>query len=198
MLGMNRGCNSPARDANAVMPGAADGLPEPSGADFNGRNQSSAPPAQATRRSQVDGDVRIEAHGFALDVMVDERLLKFAALQALSADAACAALLLVPALGRAVIVALLLTTPYVRPAGLGAPYAAYLPRQWCGLLLALLAATTVVVSGWAGTGVLVGLGIGVIGLRQALMRRLGGITGDTLGAACELTEMAALLVLALA
>ena len=140
----------------------------------------------------MDRDVRIEAHGFALDVMVDERLLKFAALQALSADAACAALLLVPALGRAVIVALLLTTPYVHPTGLGAPYAAYLPRQWCGLLLALLAATTVVVSGWAGTGVLVGLGIGVIGLRQALMRRLGGITGYTLGAACELTEMTAL------
>ena len=134
----------------------------------------------------------------AIAVIVLLLLNKFAALQALSADAACAALLLVPALGRAVIVALLLTTPYVRPAGLGAPYAAYLPRQRCGLLLALIAAATVAVSGWAGTGVLVGLGIGVIGLRQALMQRLGGITGDTLGAACELTEMTALLVLALA
>lgn len=134
----------------------------------------------------------------AIGVIVLLLLNKFAALQALSADAACAALLLVPALGRAVIVALLLTTPYVRPAGLGAPYAAYLPRQWCGLLLALIATTTVAVSGWAGVGILVGLGIGVLGLRQALMRRLGGITGDILGAACELAEMAALLVLALA
>jgi len=41
------------------------------------------------------------------------------------------------------------------------------------------------------------LGIGFMGLRHSLINRLGGVTGDTLGAVCELTEMAALLVLAL-
>ncbi|MFZ4789699.1 MAG: adenosylcobinamide-GDP ribazoletransferase [Candidatus Competibacteraceae bacterium] len=122
---------------------------------------------------------------------------KFAALQALLTGNASAALLLAPMLGRAIIVLLLLTTPYVRPAGLGAPYADYLPRRRCGLLIALMAMAMVAIAGWIGTGVLIGLGIGVFGLRQALMQRLGGITGDTLGAACELAETLALVMLAL-
>ena len=134
----------------------------------------------------------------AIVVIVLLLLNKLAALQALSPSGAGAALLLAPALGRAIIVLLLLTTPYIRPAGLGAPYAAYLPRQQCGLLLALLAAATVAISGWTGMGVLIVLGLGILGVRQALMKRLGGVTGDTLGAACELAETAALLVLALA
>jgi adenosylcobinamide-GDP ribazoletransferase len=36
-----------------------------------------------------------------------------------------------------------------------------------------------------------------LGLRWAMMRRLGGMTGDTLGAAVELTEVAVLVALAL-
>ncbi len=101
-------------------------------------------------------------------------------------------------LGRAAILLLLLTTPYVRPAGLGTPYADYLPRQRCGLLIVLLAMVVVALAGWSGAGVLIGLGIGVLGLRRMLIQRLGGITGDTLGAACELAETVALLGLALA
>jgi adenosylcobinamide-GDP ribazoletransferase len=122
---------------------------------------------------------------------------KFAALQALLTGDAGATLLLVPMLGRAVIVLLLLTTPYIRPAGLGAPYADYLPRRRCGLLMALMVMATVALLGWAGDGLLIGLGIGIFGLRRMLMQRLGGVTGDTLGAACELAETWALLGLAL-
>ena len=132
----------------------------------------------------------------AIVVIVLLLLNKFAALHALSPGCAGVALLLAPVLGRAVIVLLLLTTPYVRPMGLGTPYAAYLPRWHCALLLGLITAATVAMTGWAGVALLIGLGIGVIGLRQALMQRLGGITGDTLGAACELVEMVVLLALA--
>ena len=60
---------------------------------------------------------------------------KFAALQVLLAGDARAVLLLAPVLGRATIVLLLITTPYVRPHGLGRPYANYLPRLSCGLLV---------------------------------------------------------------
>ena len=120
-------------------------------------------------------------------------LTKFAALQALLAGDARVVLLLAPVLGRAVILLLLITTPYVRPDGLGAPYASYLPRLNCGLLVLLIAAATVALLEWQGGALLAALGVGFVGWRQGLMARLGGATGDTLGAACELAETIALL-----
>lgn len=122
---------------------------------------------------------------------------KFAALQMLVAGDARAVLLLAPVLGRATIVLLLITTPYVRPDGLGLPYANHLPRLSCGLLVLLVAIATAFLLEWQGCVLLVVLGIGFLGLRHGLRARLGGLTGDTLGAACELAETAALLVPAL-
>jgi adenosylcobinamide-GDP ribazoletransferase len=124
-------------------------------------------------------------------------LAKFAALQALLAGDARVVLLLTPVLGRTVVVLLLVTTPYVRPDGLGAPYADYLPQWSCSLLALLIAVVTVVLLEWQGGILLIALSVVFFGLRHGLLARLGGITGDTLGAACELTETAALLGLAL-
>ena len=120
-------------------------------------------------------------------------LTKFATLQALLAGDARVILLLAPVLGRAIILLLLITTPYVRPDGLGAPYASYLPRLSCGLLVLLIAAATVALLEWQGGALLAALGVGFLGWRQGLMARLGGATGDTLGVACELAETIALL-----
>ena len=39
--------------------------------------------------------------------------------------------------GGSLIVLLLITTPYIRPDGLGAPYARYLPRLSCGLRITI-------------------------------------------------------------
>lgn len=120
-------------------------------------------------------------------------LAKFAALQALLAGDALYLLLLAPVLGRTVVVLLLITTPYVRPAGLGTPYAEYLPQLSCGALVLLVAASVVVLLGWQGGALLAALGVGFLGFRYWLLTRLGGATGDTLGAACELSETVALL-----
>ena len=122
---------------------------------------------------------------------------KFAALQMLLAGDARVILLLTPVLGRTFIVLLLATTPYVRTDGLGAPYARYLPRLSCGLLSLLVAAATVALLEWHGAVMLAALAALFIVLRHWLMTRLGGLTGDTLGAACELAETMALLVPAL-
>ena len=124
-------------------------------------------------------------------------ILKFAALQALLEGNHWPALLLVPVLGRGAILTLLLTTPYVRPEGIGVAHAGQLPRIFAiGLVMVIGLLTGLVWSG-AGLILLVLLGLGGWGLRRILIDRLGGATGDTLGAGCELTEAGALTVLAL-
>ncbi|HPF59629.1 MAG TPA: adenosylcobinamide-GDP ribazoletransferase [Candidatus Competibacteraceae bacterium] len=133
----------------------------------------------------------------AIAIVVLVLINKFAALQMLLAGDAHDVLLLAPVWGRAMIVLLLVTTPYVRPGGLGSPYANELPRLSSGLLVALIAIATIVFLEWLGGILLAVLSIGFLGLRHAWITRLGGVTGDTLGATCELMEMLVLLTLAL-
>lgn len=132
----------------------------------------------------------------AIVVITLALLLKFAALRVLLASDGLA-LLLTPLLGRSALLLLLRSTPYVRADGLGAPYAQTLPR-WpsVGLILLIVIATLALL---AGTGAILCtvLGLGLAVLRRQFIRRLGGITGDTLGATCELIETLALLTLAL-
>jgi adenosylcobinamide-GDP ribazoletransferase len=123
-------------------------------------------------------------------------LLKFVALAALVKAGAWLALLLAPVLGRSALVALLLSTPYVRPGGMGSAMSAHLPRA-AAVLALLLAAVGALVAGKIGALALAVAAVAWLGLRWMMVRRLGGMTGDTLGAAVELTEVAVLVVLAL-
>jgi adenosylcobinamide-GDP ribazoletransferase len=132
----------------------------------------------------------------AVVVVVLVLLGKFAALQTLVAHAAWSALLITPVLGRAAIIWMVLTTPYVRPEGVGIAHAEHLPRAACRFVLLGLGIIVLGWFGWQGVALLVMLGVALYGLRSLLMQRLGGATGDTLGAACELTEAASLLLLA--
>jgi adenosylcobinamide-GDP ribazoletransferase len=123
-------------------------------------------------------------------------LLKFVALAALVKAGAWLALLLAPVLGRSALVALLLSTPYVRPGGMGSAMSAHLPRA-AAVLALLLAAVGALVAGKIGALALAVAAVAWLGLRWMMVRRLGGMTGDTLGAAVELTEVAVLVALAL-
>ena len=119
-------------------------------------------------------------------------LLKWAALVALLEAEQWLVLLLAPWLGRWVLPLLLLTTPYVRPGGMGQVLSEYMPRRSLPALLAAHA-LAMLLCGWAGLiGLLVALMIwGVV--RHCLRERLGGTTGDTAGALVELVEVGALL-----
>ena len=143
----------------------------------------------AIMKDPRSGPIAIVAIGLVL-------LNKFAALQLLLANDAVMALLLAPVLGRTVIVLLLLTTPYVRTEGLGSPYAHYLPRLHSSLLVVLIALSTIALLQWQGGIALIMLSVVYFGLRHWLIARLGGITGDGLGAACELAETVVLIGLA--
>ncbi len=132
----------------------------------------------------------------AVLVLVLVLLLKFAALESLLSQQATSLLIAAPLLGRAALVALFLTTPYVRQGGLGSLLAQHLPRTAC---LAMLLGVALVLPLWLGTtGLLLCLASGAVFLllRRQMMRRLGGTTGDTAGALLEMTETVVLVTLA--
>lgn len=121
-------------------------------------------------------------------------LLKFAALLALIEQGHTLALIIVPVLGRAALLGLFLTTPYVRAGGLGQALADHLPRKAGWWVLGVSALGCVLMAGIVA--VLISL-VGFVLLRRLMMRRLGGTTGDTAGALLELLEMGVLVGLAL-
>ncbi len=120
-------------------------------------------------------------------------LLKFCALWVLVEQGVGAQLLLAPLIGRAAMLGLFLSTPYVRQGGLGQALAEHLPRHAAGWVLLGCVLFCLVLGGWV-----VVLALAVFAwLRQLMCRRLGGTTGDTAGAMLELLELAVVLGLAL-
>ncbi|MDF9393631.1 adenosylcobinamide-GDP ribazoletransferase [Methylococcus capsulatus] len=118
-------------------------------------------------------------------------LVKFGAVAELSGGLP---LLIAPLAARGLVPALLITTPYVRKGGLGSPLAEHLPR-WLAVVAVLFAAATTLVA--LGPWPLVGAATAAWLLRAMMLRRLGGCTGDTLGAAIEIAEAAVLVAAAL-
>ncbi|WP_419709124.1 adenosylcobinamide-GDP ribazoletransferase [Pseudomonas sp. NFX224] len=124
-------------------------------------------------------------------------LLKFSALVALIEQQHALVLIIVPLIGRSALLGLFLTTPYVRAGGLGQALADHLPRSAGKQVLAISALVCVLIAGVSGVLALV-LAAGVfVWLRQVMLRRLGGTTGDTAGALLELLEVAVLVGLAI-
>jgi adenosylcobinamide-GDP ribazoletransferase len=131
----------------------------------------------------------------AVVTLVLTLLVKFASLSSLAADDFLS-LLLIPMFARSAIVLLFATTPYVRQGGLGTALAANQSHQLNITLVGLLFAVTLLIAPerlW----LLLALGIFFLILRGAMMRRLGGTTGDTVGALVEITETAMLVTAAL-
>lgn len=134
----------------------------------------------------------------AVVVLVLVLLLKFVALVTLLEAEQSPALLLAPLLGRGALLALFLTTAYVRPGGLGQVLAEHLPRASGWRVLVACALACALLGGAAGLLALaVAAGLFYL-LRRLLYQRIGGTTGDTAGALLELLECAVLLALALA
>ncbi|MCE6980559.1 adenosylcobinamide-GDP ribazoletransferase [Pseudomonas frederiksbergensis] len=124
-------------------------------------------------------------------------LLKFAALLALIEQQHSVVLIIVPLISRSALLGLFLTTSYVRPGGLGQALADHLPRLAGKQVLAISAVACVLMAGLSGVWALALAAAVFVWLRQVMVRRLGGTTGDTAGALLELLEMAVLVGLAL-
>jgi adenosylcobinamide-GDP ribazoletransferase len=124
-------------------------------------------------------------------------LLKVSSLVALNGTEAARAAFLMPVAGRCVLVIMMTLLPYVRPeGGLATRFysrATVWPTLLCIITLYVLCS---IISGIAGM-VLASLVLAVVLLFGIFcFRRIGGITGDTMGAACEIAETAVVFIFA--
>lgn len=146
---------------------------------------------------RVMRDPRIGALGTVTLVLV--LLLQTAAAADLVAlDDAIARLALPVLVGRvAIVLACVRGVPAARTDGLGAAVAGVVPRAGALGWLAVAVLLGLAVGGAAGVvSVLVGLAGGALVLLTCV-RRIGGVTGDVLGACCEAATVAALVTAAL-
>lgn len=124
-------------------------------------------------------------------------LLKFAALEELVTRGDWTVLVLAPLLARTALPALFLTTPYVRPGGLGDVLARCLPRRAAVMVVLTVLLVLPAALGMASLWPLAAALVAFAGLRALMVRRLGGTTGDTAGAMVEIVETVVLVAVAL-
>ncbi len=128
-------------------------------------------------------------------------LLKTACLASLPPDKLLAAAFLMPAAGRAAILLLMAMLPYAREEGLGRLFAVYFNSGagWAASLAGFFLLTWAAAAAAGPSGLAVVLAVLLLTFCFVLLCRskIGGVTGDTLGAACELAEAAAALAFVL-
>ena len=132
----------------------------------------------------------------AVVALVIVLIIKLTALEAVVAAGNWMALVMTPVLARTALPVLFLTTPYLRADGLGSALAEHLPRVAVAPVVVTTAVAMLLISGTQGLWLVI-TAIAVFAvLRGLMMSRIGGTTGDTAGAAVELTETALLIVAA--
>lgn len=137
----------------------------------------------------------------AIMAVVCVLLVKFAALASFTGTGGLWAVMIAPIIGRCVPALLFLTTPYAREFGLASPMLHNAEPRICLLVLGV---TLLLV-----TGVLFSMLVWYVlvfwfllaallwALRRLMLARIGGVTGDTVGASVEIIEMAALVLMLL-
>ncbi|WP_180173846.1 adenosylcobinamide-GDP ribazoletransferase [Acinetobacter sp. YH01024] len=124
-------------------------------------------------------------------------LLKWSALYVLLQQQMYLALIVFPVLGRLAPLFLFLTTQYVREKGLGSSIAATIPRKSAYLVFILCLSACLYFS-WLGVVSILTFICTLLYLRWKFIQRIGGVTGDTIGAAIEITEVSSLLAFVIA
>ncbi len=117
-------------------------------------------------------------------------LLKYAAIASLLQGAEFSVgevliILMAPLIGRSMILLLFQSTDYQRANGLASTIVANLPANTAGVIILLCLILGFLVSVGGMIFVLLGFWL----LRHLMIKRLGGFTGDTVGASVEISEM---------
>ncbi len=144
---------------------------------------------------EIMKDSRIGAMGVV--AMVGVLALKMAALASIPKSLRVETLLLMPLVGRGALVLGMSWLPCARPeSGLGALFARHRLARDVPWTVVFLLVTGFAVGRFGGV-VAVALAAGVVFVfSRWCWRKIGGFTGDTLGAACELAEIVPVLLMA--
>ena len=147
------------------------------------------------RRLAVMRDPRAGAYGVVAIVLL--LALKLAALASLPPHLRFGTLLVAPCLGRWAIVLVTSQFPYARQEGMGQAFKQSL--KWTHVVVAgaIAAEVAVLVLGVSGVIVWFLASTAALIVAHYIASRLGGLTGDTYGAICELVETGVLVALGL-
>ncbi len=124
-------------------------------------------------------------------------LLKFSAVYTLLDVHQYLVLLIIPMIGRLTALFLLLSCLYVRPQGLGSLFLTGMPRIRLILLMLCCGLFLLGLFLWQAIILMAVVLLLWLGLRKLFIQRLGGVTGDTIGASIEIAECVAIFVMAL-
>jgi len=120
--------------------------------------------------------------------------LKVSALASMSPSMRCWALLLAPVAGRCMLVVAMTRAPYARAdGGLATIYLSNRKPWHSWAALAILAVVAGLVLSWYGLAIAAACVAVTAAFNAYARRKIGGITGDTLGAVCELAETVVML-----
>lgn len=162
-----------------------DGLADCADGFFSSRDQS--------RMLEIMRDSRIGVMGVIAVVMV--LLLKISVLSGLERSQAALAVLLMPVAGRFALVLMIFLLPYARKEG-GLATLFYDSLNAWSLYISLALFLGISYGVFRLPGIMAALGVifGIFLFSRLCLKKIGGATGDTLGAACELSETFSLLL----
>jgi len=143
---------------------------------------------------EVMRDSRIGAFGvIGLILLIGA---KYLALDYISAPSLPYALVMTIVMGRHSMVLVCYRSAYARPGGgLAKPFTWHLGAREVILSSAAALVISLLLTGIKGAAIFLGVGLFSLGYRLFFKKRLGGVTGDILGAANELAELVCLLLL---
>jgi adenosylcobinamide-GDP ribazoletransferase len=124
-------------------------------------------------------------------------LLKLSLLGELGGAAYGDVLVLAPTLGRWAMVCAIFFFPPARAGGMGHLFKKHCGWQGLAFATATALSCAILLLGPWGSAVFGGLGLAVAMMAWALTRALGGLTGDTYGALCEVGEVLTLVIISL-
>ncbi len=137
-----------------------------------------------------------QAGPIAVIVLVLVLLVKFGAIVSLLEHNALWLLIVPPLSARCVPLVLFMSTDYVREQGLGSDMAEYFPHSPARRVLLFVAALLLFLTGILNGLLLMAVVVLVIWLLRSLMlKHIGGMTGDTIGASIEIIEAVVLSLL---